>query len=1069
MDIAFERPWVLLLIPVVIGLLIFSMRYMVTRRTTTKISQIIVRGILALALIFALAQVSVKMVGNSVTTIFLVDVSDSVREQREEVIKFVNQAVETKGRRDYVGIIAFGKDTRVEQFISQNISFAELQTDVTTEATDLEEAVNLALAEMPEDSAKRIVLITDGNENEGSLKDTALTVVDAGCEFAVKKLSENEANEVYVSDISVPQEVGTGENFNINVSVESNVACQAVVSLYSGRTLKGQQSVTLQKGTNHYVFRDTQSDEGLKTYRVTVDAQADTVTVNNEFSAYTNIEIEAPILIVEGVQGNGDELCRIFDSLGQSYDCVVPATVPSTMSDFTEYSAVVFVDVYADDLRKGFMENLENYVKNYGGGFIVTGGENSYALGNYRDSAIEKVLPVNMELQGEDEIPGMALQLVIDQSGSMSDGNGFITNLDLAKEAANAALGNVREADYIGVMSFDDNYDRVVPLQKAEDKDAISDAIFSIGIDGGTSIYPALLAATQDVNECDAMIKHIILLTDGQDSYGEYEELKKAINQGAITLSTVAVGQGCNETLLKDLAESCGGRYYYTDINSDIPRIFAQEVFLSSNTYLINEEFTPIVTSADRIIAGVTTEGLPNLYGYVATSPKERSIQVLQTPYGDPLLSYWQYGLGKTVAWTSDMTGEWSGQYAGWENTQLLWHNIIEYVTQDMAMEGTYTEVVQNGTEATLQYFTDSFDGNTSVWATVFDDTGASYEIELEPTKPGEYEADITTDSTGIYTINVQQRDGEEVVSSINTAAIMQYSMEYRFYPNNTLLEEYVASVGGRMLTEAVEVFSTEPEYVKTRWNLSTFLLVFAACLFLLDIAIRRFHLDWAQIFTPSEKALAKQAARKAAKEEKKALAMEAAVKEAAAKAEKKTTAAVLNENLERPKVVNPKPVTRTQGGMSNPAQGRAGTPNGAPMSQPGTTASRNGEMPGSGKTQPGTPVTRTYVKPQQGPGSGSNGAIPGATPVTRTYVNPNRTPVQPGPAQQKAGQPRTAQPGAGQPRPAQPRSGQPGTPSGVTQSAAPKTRVWRKGDDVGKNGNMLDTKSLLKGLEERK
>lgn len=869
MNISFERPLFLLLLPVVIGLLIFSMRYMIAQNKKTRIAQVAVRFLLATALVLALAQVSIKWVSKDVTTIFLVDVSDSVREQRDEVIKFVNDAVKEKGKHDYVGVIAFGSDSRVEQFISPEISFSEFQTDVSTQATDLEEAISIALAEMPEDSAKRIVLITDGNENEGSIRNTASAVVAAGCDFEVKELQENVANEVYVSDMSIPEEVGIGENFNITVEVESNVACSAVVSLYSGRTLKGQQSVNLQQGSNRFVFTDTQTDEGLKTYRVTVEAAEDTVTVNNEFSAYTNIEVELPLLLIEGQAGQGNELKRIFDSIGLKYDCVVPATAPATLSEFTEYSAVIMVDVYADDLRAGFQENLQNYIKNYGGGFVVTGGRNSFALGNYRDTIIEEVLPVDMELPGENEVPVMAIQMVIDQSGSMSDGNGIITNLDLAKEAANAAVESVSSTDYVGVMAFDDTYDRVVPIQLAEDKGNISQSIFSIGIDGGTSIFPAMQAAVTDIMQVDAQIKHIILLTDGQDTYGDYDELKETINSAGITVSTVAVGQGCNEELLKDLAESCNGRYFYTDINTDIPRIFAQEVFLSSNTYLINETFTPIVTSNDAIIRDVVAEGLPTLMGYVATTPKGRSIQLLQSHYGDPILCYWQYGLGKTVAWTSDMTGEWSGNYAGWENTQLLWHNIIQYVTQDMAMEGAYVEVEQNGSSSEIHYTTEDFSGSTKVLATVFDDEGMATEIELDPVKPGEYVANIDTADTGVYTINVQQTENGEVVSSMNTAAINQYSLEYRFYPDNTLMEEYAASVGGRIITDATEVFDTNPEFVKSRWNLATILLVIAAVWFLFDIAVRRFHIDLSKL-VPVEAVQKKYAERKAKRQERK-------------------------------------------------------------------------------------------------------------------------------------------------------------------------------------------------------
>ena len=75
--------------------------------------------------------------------------------------------------------------------------------------------------------------------------------------------------------------------------------------------------------------------------------------------------------------------------------------------------------------------------------------------------------------------------------------------------------------------------------------------------------------------------------------YASYAELLAGFNSNNITLSTVAVGEGANKTLLGDLATVGKGRSYYTDMYTDIPRIFAKEVLLSAGTYIINEEFTP--------------------------------------------------------------------------------------------------------------------------------------------------------------------------------------------------------------------------------------------------------------------------------------------------------------------------------------------------------------------------------------------------------------------------------------------------------------------------------------------
>ena len=171
MKLEIARPYILILIPVVVAALLVSMRFIYTANKSRKIFQVVVRSVLISILLLALAGVSVKLTSNRTTTIFIVDVSDSVRDQREDVIRFVNEAVKNKGKDDYVGVIAFGSDAMVEQFVTQNPVFTEVETDINMTATNLENAIMMAEGLIPEDSAKRIVLITDGCENEGETTD----------------------------------------------------------------------------------------------------------------------------------------------------------------------------------------------------------------------------------------------------------------------------------------------------------------------------------------------------------------------------------------------------------------------------------------------------------------------------------------------------------------------------------------------------------------------------------------------------------------------------------------------------------------------------------------------------------------------------------------------------------------------------------------------------------------------------------------------------------------------------------------------------------------------------------
>lgn len=873
MKLSFDNPWYLLIIPVAAVFLILTSKFMYTRNKGSKFGRIFIRLMLVILLALALAGISVKFTGRKTTTIYLVDASDSVRDSKSDIVKFVNESAKDKKRRDDVGVIAFGGDTRIEQVFSDELTFSKYQTDVDTGATNLEEAVKMAIAQMPNDSACRIVLVTDGSENEGALKSVAADVIASGVTFEVKKIESNISDEVYVSDLVVPNHVDIGESFNIEVEVESNVATNAVVKLYAGRTLKGEQNVKLQAGTNSFIFKDTQTDEGIQTYKVVIEAEKDTVSVNNEFSAYTNIKTQLPLLIVEGQSKNSVNYCKMLDSMEIEYTVVTPATVPVDMPTLMEYSAVVFIDVFAADLNDGFLDILEPYVKDNGRGFIITGGDNSYALGGYRDTVIEDVAPVYMDLRGAVEIPSIAMSMVIDHSGSMSYGTGLISPLDLAKQSAAAAVDYLREDDYVEVIAFDDTYSRVVPFKNVEDPEEIKREINRISDGGGTSIYPALAAAITDIRKQNAMIKHIILLTDGEDStsISDYDDLLATCQQEGITVTTVAIGSGCNSELLEYLAEKGGGRCFFCDYNTDLPRIFAQEVFLASNDYVVEQVFSPSVVSNDSIIRDVSEDGMPELFGYIATTPKERTNMLLESFKGDPILCYWQCGLGRSVAWTSDVTGEWSGQYSSWENTQVLWRNIIKYVCEEEDVLGASAEISQQGSKAKITFRTEDFSGSTKVVANVYDDEGNLQQVVLDPTKPGVYETIIDTDKTGIYSINIQQKDGEEIVSAINTAAIMQYSLEYRFVEDSTLLEEFCLSTGAFMIDKASEVFEHTPEFVKARFALWIPLLIIAALLLLYDIAFRRFQLAFGFINKNSEANARKKAAKEAKKRKEEA------------------------------------------------------------------------------------------------------------------------------------------------------------------------------------------------------
>lgn len=850
MQIDFLRPYVLVLIPIAAILLIVTGKRIRSKSRFRRNKYIVIRVMVYVLLILALSGSGIRLRSDQTTTIFMLDVSDSMKNQKRAAEEFVSSAVKKMPKNNKAGVVAFGKDAGVEQFVTDKKIFDSVESLPSTTATNIENAISKAMTLFSGDSAKRLVLLTDGAQNEGDMEQLSDSLKAQNVEFKVVKFSEKAGDEVFVSSLSLPDKANIGDTLKVNVTITSNVVTDAKVYLYSGRDLKAVQQVSLQKGENNYVFKDTMTEGGLKSYKVKIEAGQDTNTINNEYSAFTDVTAKPKILLVEGAAGNGKTFEKILEAAGYDYDKVGADGVPNNIVSMNEYKSILLLNVHADDLKKGFLSNLNSYVKDYAGGLVAIGGDNSFALGAYKDTPLETVLPVSMDLTGEKEIPKLAMAMVIDHSGSMLDtAGGNVTSLDLAKQAAVKGLESLRPTDELGVLAFDDRYDWAVPLAIASDIPAIEDGIAGISAGGGTSIYPALKEAVTKLKKTNAKLKHIILLTDGQDGFHEYEDVLNEINENSITLSTVAVGSAADTGILSILADKGNGRYYYTDINNNIPRIFAKEFYLSVKSYLIQEKFTPVIVNSSKLLSGVSKDGFPALLGYIASTSKSTATVVLESERGDPILTEWQYGLGKTIAWNSDGTNQWTANYAGWDGYLTLWKNIIDRTITDTGMGDDYVNIMQDGTSAKVIYETEDYDADTKVSAIYTKESGEKKKIMLDPESPGRFTASIDMEDPGVYSISIQNQKAGKIIKSMNTAAAMQYSPEYRYGADDSALTSFLKGIDGAMIKKPEEVFSRIQERIKARHDMTTVLLFLALLLFMIDVTTRRLNLHYLDDF----------------------------------------------------------------------------------------------------------------------------------------------------------------------------------------------------------------------------
>ncbi|MDQ2087186.1 VWA domain-containing protein [Herbivorax sp. ANBcel31] len=843
----FNHPLILLVFPVLAAYLLYVSRGMTGLSKIKRRIIVILRMTVLLLLILCLAGFGLKTASRYTTTVFLVDSSDSAIESNNKAEEFIKDSIDSKGKNDKVGIARFGADVSAELTPTLNPRFKALQTKINSGFTNIERALNHVVSMIPADDNKRVVLMSDGEENAGNVFSAVNILNDRGISLDVFMLESEEGKDVQLTSIDVPHSVRLNENFDAFIRVDSNIRTTGTLSLYRDRQLVSETDVEIQEGENNFVFPQTAEEGGMITYSAEIDAMDDTISQNNKSSAFVHVDDISNILMIQGDAEEGREIEKILKE-DVNIRAVSPEAVPSSLEQLQRYDAFVISNVPVERFSNTFLENLETSIRYMGKGLLVTGGEESYGLGGYKDTYLETVLPVEMDIKTKEEHPNLGLLLVIDKSGSMSAGSYGVTIMELAKEAAIHSTEVLTQHDYVGVIAFDNNVEWVVDTQKLDDLQKVQDAIASIRAGGGTTILPSLEEAVKSLKEdADAKLKHIILLTDGIAERSGYEPVIREMEESGITLSTVAFGQMADTELLRMLANRGNGRYYYVDEFSDMPKIFAKETTMAAKTYINNRQFTPILRSYSPILDDI--EFIPDLYGYIRTTKKPSSRVIFSSDEDEPILATWHYGLGRTAAWTSDAKGMWTEDWMNWEESSRFWKNILSWLVQKKVQDDY---IVSGGIEDGKGFIefempVDEVIDDGEVRASLISPSGKEEQTYLETMSPGVYRGKFSADETGVYITNVSIDSEGETIDTTIDGIVVPYSPEYNIdrIDGKELLERVVYESGGRIIKNSNEVFSGDTDPIENINDMTDTLLLLALILLMIDITIRRLNISF--------------------------------------------------------------------------------------------------------------------------------------------------------------------------------------------------------------------------------
>ena len=817
------------------------------------------RLIIVLCLIFALGGLEIVQSGRNLAVVFLVDVSDSMSQQAIAAeVEYVRLALDAMSPEDQAAIVAFGADALVERSTSPVRELSAITSVPVTNQTDLAEAVQLGLALFPSGYAKRMILLSDGAQTSGDVFEAAKFAVASDVQIVVLPFVDQTEAEALITSVDLPTHLRPGEQFDLHVSVHANEPTRAVIQVLGGDQVLYQQTHEIRRGSQTFNLPLSAGDPGFVKYQVQISPEQDSFYQNNRLDAFSQVEGPPRILMVAPEPGKPlpdgeprpDEtsaLLRALQAASFQVELIPPTRLPSDLPTLAQYDSVVLVDVPARSLGNNQMENLQSYVHDLGGGLVVVGGPTSYGVGGYFQTPLEAALPVDMQIKDEQRRPSLGIVFIIDHSGSMSDTSGGVEKLELAKEAAARSIELLFPTDRVGVVAFDDVASWVVPMTDLSNPAQVTGAIGSIRSGGGTDIMAGLQAMANVFPVDPAKVKHVILLTDGgADPTGIPELVQRLYEENGITLSTVGVGNDA-APFLEDLALLGAGRYHFTNDASSIPNIFTEETSLATRAYIVEQSFFPTLVNSSPILTGITE--VPRLQGYIASSPKDLAQVILRSDKEDPVLATWQYGLGRSVAFTSDATGRWAREWLAWNGFPTFWVQAVRYTIGASTNTALEMSVASEGEQARLTLDANSLTGEFlngyQVEANIVAPDGTSQAVSLKQIAPGRYEALFNPTEQGVYLVHFsgKSQDAQNSNSFAETAGwSLSYSPEYKHIESDPDLLLRLATVSGGKVASSnpAEAFAHDLKARRAARPIWPGLLLVAVLLLPFDIASRR-------------------------------------------------------------------------------------------------------------------------------------------------------------------------------------------------------------------------------------
>jgi len=807
-----------------------------------RAASLAIRGLLVTVLVVALCDVRWTTSSRQLSVVFAVDESLSISEASSRAAEtFLNEALKQAGRNQSARL----------PFALQPAGGTGITPVADRRGTDLAAAVAAAEAATQSGYVPRLVLLSDGNQTTGDALAAARAATMPVWTVPLPGIPDN---EVYVSAVETKAQVRQGEPFYVDVVVQSTGESDGTVRLLAADRPVVTQQRHVSKGESRFRFRHVLTGQSEAVLTVELDGFKDTLAENNRASALVLITGRPRVLLIEGQPDLARPLAAALNQQYVDVEIRPPEKMPAELANLQGYQLLMLSNVPAASLSPGQMQAAGQYVRDFGGGLIVLGGDRALTAGGYHGTVLEEILPVRCEPRGDQPQPSLAMVLVIDRSASMTG-----ASIELAKQATRQAVESLAPRDQVGVIAFSDDSQWVSPIQPCSRKQQVLDQVATITAGGRTNLYPAMEKAYLAIREAVADRKHMLVLSDGLSQPGDFETLTQNIAASGITVSTVAVGDHAAQQLLQDIAGRGQGHYYFCQNAAAVPRVFQLDASIAGRLGVIEKLVSPHLDDT-AVLADLGLAEVPPLLGYVQTVAKPNAKLALSAENHDPLLIWWRCGRGRSAAFTSSVQSSWAPLWLKWPRLGPFWAQLVRHAMRPDDPQGFVlllerkndrVQLILDAVDTDGQYVNGA-EGNLKI----VDPHNIAREVPLTQIAPGRYAANfqfsILNSQFSIlappapYRLEATLTRGGHPIYVGRRGLVVGYADELRLKPTDQDLLRSIAEItGGRYNPRPDEVFAPPEDDAAVRRTAAClpYLLMAATLIFLVDVALKRIDL----------------------------------------------------------------------------------------------------------------------------------------------------------------------------------------------------------------------------------